>query len=220
MLGIRPNFQAYALGWVVSDYRGHRLVHHTGGLNGYVSRTTLVPALKLGVVVLTNQEARGAYESVTWTVLDDYLKGPSTDWVSAFRESAKLAEERAAATVKQAAAKRNAESKPSLPPAGYAGRYRDAWYGDVLIENRAGRLEIRFTHSRNLSGTLEHWQYDTFIARWHDRTLLADAYVTFSLKPDGAIDEVKMRAVSPLTDFSYDFHDLLLKPVARDAAPY
>ncbi|MBZ5557177.1 MAG: beta-lactamase family protein [Acidobacteriia bacterium] len=41
----------------------------------------------------------------------------------------------------------------------------------------------------------------------------ADAYVTFALNPDGTIDQVKMRAVSPSTDFSFDFQDLLLKPV-------
>jgi hypothetical protein len=36
--------------------------------------------------------------------------------------------------------------------------------------------------------------------------------VTFALNPDGSIDQAKMRAVSPATDFSFDFHDLLLKP--------
>jgi hypothetical protein len=37
--------------------------------------------------------------------------------------------------------------------------------------------------------------------------------VTFSLTPDGTIDRVLMRAVSPETDFSYDFQDLLLRSV-------
>ena len=35
----------------------------------------------------------------------------------------------------------------------------------------------------------------------------------FSLKPDGTIDEMKMLPVSPLTDFSFDFQDLLFTPV-------
>jgi hypothetical protein len=38
--------------------------------------------------------------------------------------------------------------------------------------------------------------------------------VTFSLKPDGTIDQVKMQAVSPLADFSFNYHDLLFTPVA------
>jgi hypothetical protein len=58
---------------------------------------------------------------------------------------------------------------------------------------------------------MEHFQHDTFVARWTDRRLNADAYVTFSLAPDGTVDGIRMKAVSPATDFSYDFHDLDLR---------
>ena len=57
------------------------------------------------------------------------------------------------------------------------------------------------------------------MARWKNRTLDADAFVTFTLKPDGSIDEMRMKAVSPLTDFSFDFHDLLFRPVAINVSP-
>jgi hypothetical protein len=69
-----------------------------------------------------------------------------------------------------------------------------------------------FTKTPSLVGDLEHWQDDTWIVRWHDRELRADAYVTYALNPDGTIDQVKMRPVSPATDFSFDFQDLLLRP--------
>ena len=108
---------------------------------------------------------------------------------------------------------RDAASKPSLPLAKYAGTYRDAWYGDITIAEERGKLVMRFGHTPSLVGDLEHWQHDTFVARWRDRELRADAFVTFALNPDGSIDQAKMRAVSPATDFSFDFQDLLLKPV-------
>ena len=76
-----------------------------------------------------------------------------------------------------------------------------------------GALTIKFDKTPSLSGTLEHWQHDTFVARWTDRELRADAFVTFALNPDGTIDSAKMEAVSPETDFSFDFQDLLLRPV-------
>ena len=82
-----------------------------------------------------------------------------------------------------------------------------------MIEEQTGDLRIRFTKTPLLQGKLEHWQYATFVARWDDRELRADAFVTFALNPDGSIDQAKMRAVSSSTDFSFDFHDLLLKPV-------
>jgi hypothetical protein len=106
----------------------------------------------------------------------------------------------------------SAASKPSLSLAQYAGTYRDAWYGDITIAEEGGKLVMRFSHTPGLVGDLEHWQHDTFIARWRDRELRADAYVAFALNPDGSIDQAKMRAVSPATDFSFDFQDLLLRP--------
>jgi CubicO group peptidase (beta-lactamase class C family) len=220
LAAVRPNFAAYGLGWRLTDYRGHKLVGHTGSLAGYVSRVALVPDMKLGIVVLTNQEAEGAHLAIAQTVLDHYMGVEPPDWVSILAAEQRNTEAEAAAAVKRATAGRNANSRPSLALASYAGRYRDAWYGDVVVEERGGKLAIRFTHSPKLTGELEHWQYDTFVARWTDRTLLADAYLTFSLKPDGSIDEVKMQAVSPLTDFSFDFQDLLLKPVAAKAPAY
>ena len=79
------------------------------------------------------------------------------------------------------------------------------------------RLTIAFEKTPLLTGTLEHWQHDTFVARWTDRELRADAFVTFALTPDGGIESARMRAVSPETDFSFDFQDLLFRPVS--AAP-
>ncbi|HLF13682.1 MAG TPA: DUF3471 domain-containing protein, partial [Bacteroidota bacterium] len=111
------------------------------------------------------------------------------------------------------AASRVEGTKPSLPLERYAGIYGDPWYGEVAIAMEKGKAVIRFAATPSLVGDLEHWQYDTFIARWRDRELRADAYVTFSLTPEGSIDRATMKAVSPATDFSFDFQDLLLKPV-------
>jgi Domain of unknown function (DUF3471) len=108
-------------------------------------------------------------------------------------------------------AKASAPKGPSLPHEQYAGTYRDAWYGPVTIENTATGLTIRFQHTPALSGPLEHVRYDTFRTRFADRTI-EDAYITFALKPDGTIDRMTMRAVSPLADFSFDYHDLLFAP--------
>jgi hypothetical protein len=42
------------------DYSGNKLVWHTGGWPGMVSRLTLVPDKKIGVIVLTSQEVGAA----------------------------------------------------------------------------------------------------------------------------------------------------------------
>ncbi len=111
-------------------------------------------------------------------------------------------------------AERATTSRPSLPLDRYAGTYTDAWYGDVRVTLEGDGLVIAFRHTPSLVGDLEHWQHDTFVARWRDRELRADAFVTFVLGPRGEIERVAIRAVSPATDFSFDFHDLDLRPKA------
>jgi len=210
---LQPNFRGYALGFSLRDYRGFKLVTHTGGLPGYLSQLTMIPELKLGVCVLTNQESGAAFSAVTMFILDRYLKTPAHDWIDAFKTVAARSDSLNALAETASASGRNPDGKSSLPFAHYAGTYRDAWYGDIEITFHDSKLTIRFTRTPDLIGMLEHWHYDTFVARWYDRELRADAFVTFSLNPDGSIASAGMQAVSPATDFSFDFHDLLLKPV-------
>ena len=209
----KPNFAGYGEGWFLSDYRGQRLVWHTGGWPGMVSRLTLVPELKLGVVVLTNQESGAAFNAVTYRVLDAYLGRDKTDWVGAYAAAVKKSEAKADDSWKKHEAARDKNGKPSLPMAKYAGTYRDPWYGDIAVAQEGGKLRMRFGKTPQLVGTMTPWQHDTFIVRWDDRSLNADAFVTFSLDADGGIREVRMEPISPLTDFSFDFQDLRLAPV-------
>jgi hypothetical protein len=175
----------------------------------------MIPDLNVGVAVLTNQESGGAFDAIAFHILDHYLATPAFDWIDGYKKAQTRNEASTADADRRAASARDAGSKPSLPLAKYAGTYRDAWYGDITIAEEGVQLVMRFSHTPSLVGDLEHWQHDTFVARWRDRELRADAYVTFALNPDGTIDQARMRAVSPSTDFSFDFQDLLLKPVAR-----
>jgi CubicO group peptidase (beta-lactamase class C family) len=210
---LRPNFQGYALGLSVSDYRGRKLIAHSGGLPGYVSRVVWLPEIDFGIAVLTNQESMPGILAIVMRALDHRLGHSDVDWLARCRELDDKARARAAAARARAELERAANSRPSLPLARYAGAYRDAWYGDVHVEESGAGLRMRFAHTPALQGPLEHWQYDTFVARWDDRTLRADAFVTFALTPDGNIDQVKLAPFDELVDFSFDYRDLLLKPV-------
>jgi len=209
---LRRNFNGYGLGFGVHDYRGLKIVQHGGSLPGYVSEVTLVPELKLGIVVLTNQESGAAFEALTLHILDYYVQGGTTDWLAAFRRLVAHRDSLVGAAETRTASGRDSTRGPSLPLEKYAGEYTDPWYGGVEILYAGGGLRIRFDHTPSLEGDLVHWQYDTFVARWKDRELRADAFVTFSLNPDGSIDRVAMKAFSPETDFSFDFQDLHLVP--------
>ncbi len=211
-----PNFAGYGEGWNLSDYRGRKLVWHTGGWPGMVSRVTLVPDEKLGVIVLTNQEVGAAFNAVTLRALDDALGIAPTDWTAAYAKALAKSRGNADESWQKHLAARDAKSKPSLPLSAYVGTYRDAWYGDVGIGMEQGRPVMRFSRTAELVGDLEHWQHDTFIVRWHERWLNADAFVNFDLDEDGKVVGATMKSISPLTDFSFDFQDLDLKRVEVD----
>ena len=178
LAGLKANFADYALGWGLRDYHGRKLVGHTGGVAGFVSRVMLVPEENLGVVVLTNAEEGGAFDSILYHVLDHYFHLPSTDWIAAFKSREDTQEKDAAETMKKAEGARAADSKPSLPLEKYAGVYNDAWYGPITIRMENSGLVMTFDHTPTMIGDLQHWQHDTFKAHWRDRTI-EDAFVTF-----------------------------------------
>jgi CubicO group peptidase (beta-lactamase class C family) len=215
LAALSAKFAAYGLGWGLRDYHGRKLVGHTGGVSGFVSRVMLVPEENLGVVVLTNAEQAGAFDSILFHILDHYLGLQQADWIAAFKASDEADEKDAQEVISKQNSGRAADSRPSLPLEKYAGIYTDAWYGPITIRNAGGSLVFTMDHTPSAIADLQHWQYDTFKAHWRDRTI-EDAFVTFALKPDGSIDHFTMRAVSPLADFSFDYQDLYFtayKPV-------
>ncbi|MEO5951449.1 MAG: serine hydrolase [Chloroflexia bacterium] len=210
----QAQFSAYGLGWFLKDYRGQKLAYHGGGLTGMVTQTTLVPGMKLGIVVLTNQEEGGAFQAVTNLILDHYMGANGPDWVTAIHTNAMERRKKDTEREQKALAARVAGTKPSLAITEYARIYRDDWYGLATVTNDKGALSMKMHATPSMTGKLKHFQYDTFIVEWGDSTL-PDAYVSFQLDNQGKIEAMKLEAVSDLADFSFDYHHLEFRPVPR-----
>ena len=135
---LKANFHGYALGLDVRDYRGHKVVTHTGGLPGYVSRVAMIPDLNVGVAVLTNQESGAAFDSIAFRILDHYLGAPPFDWIDGYKRVQRASMPRRRKPKRRRArtlARRRVEAVAARS-AKYAGTYRDAWYGDITIARR------------------------------------------------------------------------------------
>jgi len=211
----RTHFAAYALGWGLKDFHGYLHVSHGGGLQGMITHIAMLPEKDVAVIALTNQLSRAPY-AVTAEVLDGYATGEPEDWVEIYASGTAEQAEKAKKAVEEAFANRNADSTPTLPLEAYVGTYRDPWYGDVFVERDGAGLVMRFSRSDLLIGPLEHFQYDTFIARWRDRSLYGDAYATFVIGADGKVEAIRMKMLSPDTDFSFDYHHLHLRRVEEE----
>jgi len=206
----RAVMAGYALGWQVQDYRGRRLISHSGGLSGQVTQTAMIPAAGIGVAVFSNVED-GVSGGIRNAILDQLLGvAPAYDWVASHLARNKAAQDNAVAQMANGASAKPAGG-PSLPLAAYAGRYRDAWYGDIVVSMQRETLRIDFVPTPQFSSVLEPWGTDAFRTRMTPG-VGEDAVVTFAVK-DGKVTGVRMKALSPLADFSYDFHHLDFAPV-------
>ena len=86
----------------------------------------------------------------------------------------------------------------------YAGNYKDNWFGEIALTEKKGKLYFNSKRSPRLASEVFFYRNNIFAVKWNNRSFLADAFLTFSADNSS----VKMRPISPLTDFSYDFQDL------------
>lgn len=99
----------------------------------------------------------------------------------------------------------------------YTGVYEDAWFGKVEIYEQDNQIWFRSHRSPKLKGQMMYYKANTFVAKWDDPSLIdADAFVMFGLDEEGKAHTIKMKGISPLIDFSFDFQDLDLKKIDKD----
>lgn len=229
------HFAAYALGFVVNDVHGYKQASHTGGLEGMVTAITMIPDLRLGIIVLTNQQEGLAFQAIINQIKDGYFGITGTDRVTEYAafherqlEKAKhltdsiwreVAAFQTQSTVGRRGAagggggRRGAEGAAGLRinMAPYLGTYRDKWFGEIVISVKNGKPWFDSKRSPKLTGEMLPYKGNSFIVKWRDRSMDADAYVIFCLDERGIASGIRMKPISPQTDFSYDFQDLDLQ---------
>jgi CubicO group peptidase (beta-lactamase class C family) len=208
---VAPKLQTYALGWTVQDYRGAKLIWHRGAVFGSLAAVALLPEKNVGLYVAINSEEGELIRGLIYELLDHYLDQPRANWPERFRQL-RLSRAQEAAKFLAAPAAKPVKAGPSLNRSRYAGDYVDPWYGKISIREKGGRLTIDFPRSKGMNGALEHWQYDTFRTNFVDKQI-EPAFVTFGIGAEGQVERITMKAVSPIADFSYDYHDLNFVPV-------
>ena len=203
-------FKAYGLGWQLQDYNGKLEISHTGGLEGIVTQTIWYPQLNLGIVVLTNQQEGVAFNSVSNTIKDFYLGNKETDWVKKYDDllKSRVAEADGITDEVWKTVETNKKNKAlKIDAKSLVGTYKDNWFGDVEIYEKKGKIIFESKRSSQLIGEMSFYKDNTYAVKWDNRYFHADAFVFAEMK-DGKLAGFKMKAISPMTDFSYDFHDL------------
>lgn len=197
-LNPHTHFSAYGFGWFLNDYRGVKVIHHGGNIDGFSASVNLVPELRLGIVILTNLGSTALTEALPLHIYDLYLGGSAPDWSAAYLKLRHAREARADSLRDVRRRRRVIGTTPSLPLKRYAGTYADSVFGDVVVDLEDGHLVVRRPHAPDFVGDLHHWDYDNFRVVWRD-PVLGRTFATFEL------DERGRPVVLRLHDWA-DFH--------------
>jgi CubicO group peptidase (beta-lactamase class C family) len=186
-------FAAYGFGWQVFDYRGRPMLWHSGNANGMPSYMAILPEQKIGVCVMVNTwGAPFLHGALAGRILDTLLGDPLKDSAGEGLKAHRASLERQKVEIAELEKSRVRDTKPSRPLEAYAGTYEDELHGPMVVSYADGKLTLQFAGGN--TANLEHWHYDTFGVRWHDRVYESlDTFAVFALDARGTPKAFEMR---------------------------
>ena len=187
------HFKSYGMGWVLSDYHGRKIIGHSGGYDGIISYTCLVPEENLGFVILTNSNS-SLYSALMYRILDAYLAEDTTDWSKIFLPYQQKRDMREEITVSKDA------PQPTLEKEKYSGIYRDDAYGNLMITYKGGKLELKMLHTPLFHSKLRPFSKDTMLVEFKDVPSLPQGKVIFYTNASD-VDSLKIFVPNP--DFNF-----------------
>ncbi len=181
---------SYALGWHISDYRGHAVHAHTGAVAGFRARVILVPRKELGVALLTNLEDIEIVLAAGNNLLDYLLGLEKKDWNDFFDKEHRKA--MAAAEARREKFLRGQVRGTKLKDLEfYVGKYSEPAYGTVTITRKDGTLWLEWSSYRF---PLKHFHYDTFLIQpkeFHGPEAMREEAVLFEMNEDAEMSVLR-----------------------------
>jgi CubicO group peptidase (beta-lactamase class C family) len=201
------HFNSYGMGWFLYDYYGKKIVNHSGGLDGMLSYTVLIPEENAGFVVLTNNESP-SYQIMMAKIRDVLVGAPKHDWNEDAINQVAANKKAQADEDKKIDDARRTGTKPSLSIPEYAGTYTSPMYGDVIVTEENGKLVLKLGPAPNFVADLEHWHLDTWQIHWRPTVHynFPRGFVTFTIDKNGKTDQLKID--QPNNDFWFYELDL------------
>ncbi|MBM4186666.1 MAG: serine hydrolase [Gemmatimonadetes bacterium] len=207
MTGLAAQFselgdESYGMGFLVTSYRGRKLVHHPGNWDGYSLELSFLPHDSLGVVVLTNMYSTVVRDYLPWVIYDRLLGLPDAKWHSRVFELRDRIRAMFAAPRLREDSVRVPDTRPSRDLEAFVGTYRHPAYGDMVVRRAGDQLMLRFG---NYEFPLLHYHYDVF--RFtppigdpvHNRFRFR---ISFHSDPDGVLSSLSAPvepSIAPLT---------------------
>jgi CubicO group peptidase (beta-lactamase class C family) len=166
---------SYAMGWIVQDYRGIKVINHGGWIDGFRCQLTLVPDRDLAIGVLCNLDGTRFNLALSNRLIDLVLELPEKNWNSYYAQVLMRAAKAKEDEKQRRDAARRPDAKPSLPLAAYAGEYEHPGYGVCTVRENSGRLTWEWSSFKE---ELDRYDGDTFEIH---NPLLSDSLAAFRI---------------------------------------
>lgn len=153
------DFPAYGMGWFTETFRGHTMVEHGGNINGFTALVTMVPDQNLGIVNLVNFNNSFNTYATAYSVIDQVLGIEDGNWHVRFRDFVKELLKASPEGIKALNGEQIEGTVPSRSLETYAGTFRNACYGDIVITCADGKLYFEYNKCKS---PCKHFHYDTF----------------------------------------------------------
>lgn len=197
----KRHFNAYGLGWGLSDYHGRLRVGHTGGYDGFITAINLIPDENLGVVVLTNG-VKSPIMAATYYALDKFLGVKTTDWSEKYLASSNEYA-KSDTRIADRKAKRLLNTKPTIATKDFVGAYDSKLGGKINITQLADKLKLEFEDAPLLAASLTHWHHDVWELHW-DHPQAWFSFGTIKINTDNNLKVVGFDFDVPNDDFYFE----------------
>ncbi len=187
--GFELSHESYGMGFFINAYRGHKLVHHGGNIDGFSAEVNFLPNDSIGIVVLTNLNGTPVRDFIPYMIYDRLLGLEPINWSGRFKAQADRAKARADSIRANDAASRVSGTTPSHPLADYVGVYNHPGYGDMTVTLVDGKLSLAYS---SFTLGLTHWHYDVFEADPRNVANPIRWRVQFQMDATGAVTTVSV----------------------------
>jgi CubicO group peptidase (beta-lactamase class C family) len=178
----------YGLGWNI-DYGRHGVVwDHAGALSsGARTEVSILPAERLGIVVLANAFPTGVPEAIADAFYDIVLYGePSRDWIATWNEIYdRMFGPEAIAAMGAAFAHPPGALAPALAASAYLGTYANDYVGEAVVSEEAGGLVLALGPDGAMRYPLTHFDRDSFVYQFSPEVPALPSSAVFAIGPDG-----------------------------------
>lgn len=181
---------SYGMGLFITSYRGHKLVHHGGGIDGFISLLSFMPRKKMGMIVLTNLSGGNPVPTIITRYVYDRLLGlEPVDWNGRLKERQKKQRESEEEAKKKGYTPRKEGTRLSHTLVEYAGEYEHPGYGVARVALGEEGLQLTFNR---IESPLRHFHYDVFEVPEDPLNPFEKMKVMFLPNLQGDIDTLKL----------------------------